>query len=386
MTAKNQKVAQCQQTLRRFGLDALVVRLSENVTMLSGYWPLNGFSFVFVPAVGAAVLLCPECDREEAAQSTVKTVHCFASGRLTDGDAYENAGALLQQAARQCGLPPQAAVGVDTGSDAVSLPLCSGEVGVPGDATLQMIRNALETDRLVPAQSLITELRSEKDGFAIQKIRAANRLAHAATEHFAMAVQEPGCREIDAAARTEAFVAQHAADYGIRYAKAWAQVSSGPRTSESWVSGLVSTERVLCKGDIVMLELGLCADGYWSDLTETVGVGGMTEEQARIAGIVRAAQQKAIATVREGVTCGEVDQAARSVIEAAGLGERFFHNTGHGVGYCYHESVPILRPGADTVLKAGMIHSVEPGIYLPGEFGIRLECNVLVQKDCGIAL
>lgn len=386
MTAKNQKIEQCRQSLPRFGFDALVVRLSENVTMLSGYWPLNGFSFVFVPAHGDALLLCPECDREEAARSAVETVCCFASGRLTDGDAYKNAGALLQKAAQQCGLPPQAVIGVDTGADTVSLPLCSGEVGVPGDATLQMIRSALGTDRLRSAQMLIAELRSEKDAFAIQKIKAANHLAHAAVKYFAQVVQEPGCREIDAAARTEAFVAQHAAEYGIRYAKAWAQVSSGPRTCESWVAGLVSSDRVLCTGDAVMLELGLCADGYWSDLTETVGVGGMTEEQARIAGIVRAAQQSAIATVREGVTCGEVDRAARSIVEKAGLGERFFHNTGHGVGYCYHESLPILRPNADTVLKAGMIHSVEPGIYLPGKFGIRLECNVLVQKDNGVVL
>jgi Xaa-Pro aminopeptidase len=138
-------------------------------------------------------------------------------------------------------------------------------------------------------------------------------------------------------------------------------------------------ERRLAPGDAVVLDVGASSEGYCSDITRMLVVGEPTARYRHVHGVVERAVQAALAAVRPGALGRDVDRAARAVIEEAGFGPRFVHRTGHGIGMMGHEA-PYLTATADVVLEPGMTHSVEPGIYLPGEFGVRLEEIVVVTE------
>ncbi len=140
------------------------------------------------------------------------------------------------------------------------------------------------------------------------------------------------------------------------------------------------TDRALSRGDVVKMDFGALVDGYHADMTRTVAFGEPPDELRGVHDLVRKAQQAGIDAVRAGATGAEVDAAARSVIEDAGLGEHFTHGLGHGVGLEIHEG-PRLRRGSEDVLPAGTVVTVEPGVYLPGVGGVRIEDMVEVTKD-----
>jgi Xaa-Pro dipeptidase len=131
-------------------------------------------------------------------------------------------------------------------------------------------------------------------------------------------------------------------------------------------------------GDIVLLDFGAAYEGYRADTTRVAVVGEPDERQREIHRTVLAAHDAAIAAVKAGTTTGAVDAAARKVIEAAGLGDRFFHRTGHGLGLETHED-PSLDPGSKMVLEVGMVFTIEPGVYIPGWGGVRIEDDVVVE-------
>ncbi|HEU4798836.1 MAG TPA: M24 family metallopeptidase, partial [bacterium] len=133
--------------------------------------------------------------------------------------------------------------------------------------------------------------------------------------------------------------------------------------------------------DLVMLELSTVADGYFSDLTRMATVGRPSSRQQELLDAVRRAQRSAIEAIRPGVTGDAVDRAARGILEGAGLGDAFIHITGHGLGFRYHEPMPLLYPGSKDVLEAGMVTSVEPGVYNEKFGGVRIEDDVAVRSD-----
>jgi Xaa-Pro aminopeptidase len=141
-------------------------------------------------------------------------------------------------------------------------------------------------------------------------------------------------------------------------------------------------DRVIREGDMVVLDFGGLKDGYGSDTTRTVHVGEPSAVEREVHDVVRAAQQAAFEAVRPGVACQEVDRVARRIIEDAGYGEFFIHRTGHGIGLTTHEP-PYLVRGEEQPLVPGMCFSIEPGIYLPGRFGVRIEDIVTVTGSGG---
>ncbi|MFE5309249.1 M24 family metallopeptidase [Isoptericola sp. NPDC056605] len=141
-------------------------------------------------------------------------------------------------------------------------------------------------------------------------------------------------------------------------------------------------DRVIREGDMVVMDFGGLADGYGSDTTRTVHVGALTDREQEVHDVVRAAQQAGVDAVRPGATCQDVDRASRAVIADAGFGEFFVHRTGHGIGLTTHEP-PYMVEGEETPVEAGMCFSVEPGIYLPGEFGVRIE-DIVVAFPAGV--
>ena len=142
----------------------------------------------------------------------------------------------------------------------------------------------------------------------------------------------------------------------------------------------VPTDKVVEKGDFVTMDFGAVVDGYRSDMTRTVAVGAVDEEQRRVYDTVLAAQNAALAAIRAGAVCKDIDKIARNLISDAGYGGCFGHGLGHSIGLGVHES-PAFSPRCDTVLKAGTVMPVEPGIYLEGRFGVRIEDMVVVTPD-----
>ncbi|MBJ7004093.1 M24 family metallopeptidase [Streptomyces griseofuscus] len=216
-------------------------------------------------------------------------------------------------------------------------------------------------------------LRAVKDAAEVELLAAAGAAADAAFEEI---------RKVTFAGRRESDLGRDLAALLRRFGHSQVDftiVGSGPNGANPHHE---VGDRVIQRGDMVVLDFGGLKDGYGSDTTRTVHVGEPTEEERRVHDIVREAQEAGYQAVRPGVACQEVDRAARKVITDAGYGEYFIHRTGHGIGVTTHEP-PYMIEGEELPLVPGMCFSVEPGIYLPGRFGVRIEDIVTVTEDGG---
>ncbi|HID91139.1 TPA: M24 family metallopeptidase, partial [Candidatus Bathyarchaeota archaeon] len=213
----------------------------------------------------------------------------------------------------------------------------------------------------------------------IGKVRLANDVAIRALERAREAIKE-GVRESEIAAEAEKAVYVAGTGYGKRAKRerGFAFVMSGPNSSKAWYPFNISTGRRVRRGDIVLLELNVCVDGYWSDLTRTWVLGRPDGKQSAIHAALIEAQDAAVDAARDGALASEVDRVARDVIEREGYGRYFPHRLGHGIGLRAHEP-PDLHPASKDVLRERMTHTVEPGVYTAG-YGIRVEDDVLVTK------
>ncbi|MEX2550983.1 MAG: Xaa-Pro peptidase family protein [Nitriliruptoraceae bacterium] len=156
-------------------------------------------------------------------------------------------------------------------------------------------------------------------------------------------------------------------------------VASGPNSA---IPHHEPGDREVASGDLLTVDCGASIDGYRADHTRTVAIGAVGEDLAHVHEVVCRAQSAAMAGVRVGATGGEVDAAARAVVGSAGFGQRFVHGTGHGIGLAVHEAPPVGE-GSAAILAAGMVLTVEPGIYLPGIGGVRIEDTLVVTADAG---
>src|SRR5258708_16047696 len=218
---------------------------------------------------------------------------------------------------------------------------------------------------------LVERARMVKDDDELRLIRAAVQLGATLFDR-ALAVLKPGIKESEVAAEME---------YAAR--KSGAEEMSFPTIIASGARSALphgrATEQVIASGGFVVCDFGVILGGYCSDQTRTVWMGSAPEEARRGYEAVREAQTAAIAAVRPGVTVDEVDAAARKVLHKARLARYFTHSTGHGVGLEIHEA-PRVAAGQKEVLKAGMVITIEPGVYFPGKWGVRIEDMVAVTE------
>lgn len=219
-----------------------------------------------------------------------------------------------------------------------------------------------------PAAPVLGPLRASKDAEELDALRVAGANADRVMAESA-AILRAGMTERE----VERFILGRFEALGDH--DAWAIVAAGPNTA---FPHHMTSDRPLAEGEPVMLDLGAFHRGYGSDITRTFCLGAPPPDFERVYAIVNQARAAGIAAVRPGVPAAAVDAAARRVIERAGYGPNFVHRTGHGVGLEIHEP-PYLTAGNEAPLAAGMVHSVEPGIYLPGRFGVRLEDLVVVE-------
>jgi Xaa-Pro aminopeptidase len=224
--------------------------------------------------------------------------------------------------------------------------------------------------RCESADAALAPLRAAKDESELALLAEAG--AHAGQVVEAAAdFASPG--------RTEREVARFAIDCfeALGDTEPWVLVASGPNSADPHHA---TSDRPLKEGEVLLIDLGATTKGYGSDITRTYFLGEPPRQVTRAFGVVDLARQSGIAAARPGMACEAVDAAARGVIEKAGLGEYFTHRTGHGLGLEIHEP-PYLVRGNSAPLEKGNVHSVEPGVYFPGRFGIRIEDIVAIGAD-----
>jgi Xaa-Pro aminopeptidase len=235
------------------------------------------------------------------------------------------------------------------------------------------LQEALPESEYVSMTSTLPMLRAVKDAEELERLAAAGAAADASFEQIRQ-VRFTGRPESEVAAELAGFLREHGhseVDFTV--------VGSGPNGANPHHE---FGERVIEEGDMVVLDFGGIKDGYGSDTTRTVHVGEATDDEREVYEVVRRAQQAGFEAVRPGVECQEIDRAARRVITDAGYGEQFIHRTGHGIGLTTHEP-PYMVEGDTNPLEPGMCFSIEPGIYLTGRFGVRIEDIVTVTDDGG---
>jgi Xaa-Pro aminopeptidase len=252
----------------------------------------------------------------------------------------------------------------------------SGRVGyddkLTSVASLRDIERSLpQGAELVAAPGLVERLRRVKDEAEQAAIAEAAKLADAA---YVWALERglEGRTEIEVARATEARIRELGGQPSFPAIVAAGANGALPHAEPS--------ERPIAGGDLVVFDMGAILDGYCSDCTRTFAVGEVAGQPAEVYEIVRTAQQAALEAIRPGIGGVEADEVARALIRDAGYGDEFGHGLGHGVGLEVHEA-PRLGPRSEDTLAAGEAVTVEPGIYLPGTFGVRIEDLVVVTED-----
>jgi Xaa-Pro aminopeptidase len=226
--------------------------------------------------------------------------------------------------------------------------------------------------QMVNGQDILAPLRSQKDDEELDRLREAARMIDAVVEKLFVFIK-PGMKERDIIKKIPEFLEE----VGCTEMSFSPIIASGPNASMPHYGG---DQRVIQEQDLMILDLGCRYKSYCSDTSRTFFVGEPTDEQREIYEIVRLSQEAGEAAVQPGATGEDVDRAARRVIEDAGYGKYFFNRVGHGVGIAVHEN-PYIIEGNDKPLKPGNVFSIEPGIYIAGKFGMRVENLVAVKPD-----
>ena len=332
------------------GLAGLLIAPGPDLVWLTGYRPVETerLTLLVLRAGHDPVLVVPTLeapDAAEAAGAPALTLRDWTDGK----DPYDAAAGLLG---------------------------ARGRYGISDNAWalhLLGLRERLPDVGHVALTRALPMLRAVKDAAELDRLAAAGTAADAAYEEI-LKVAFGGRRERE--------VAEDLAGLLRRFGHAQVDftiVASGPNGANPHHE---AGERVIQRGDMVVLDFGGLKHGYGSDTSRTVHVGEPNDEEREVHDLVRAAQEAGFRAVGPGAACQDVDRAARAVIDDAGYGAYFIHRTGHGIGVTTHEP-PYMIEGEEQPLVPGMCFSVEPGVYLPGRFGVRIEDIVAVTEDGG---
>ncbi|MER8070947.1 aminopeptidase P family protein [Streptomyces sp. NPDC094034] len=345
------RMARAAESAAEAGLTGVLIAPGPDLTYLTGYRPTadtERLTMLVVAAGQDPVLVVPTLEAPDAARAPGAPALTLRD--WTDGtDPYGVTAPLLDRAGR---------FGVS--DNAWAMHLLGLQQALPGTSYTALTE-------------ALPMLRAVKDARELDRLAAAGAAADAAYGEI-LKVRFAGRRERDVAADLAALLLEHGhsqVDFTV--------VGSGPNGADPHHE---ADDRVIAHGDMVVLDFGGLKYGYGSDTTRTVHVGEPDAEERRVHDLVREAQQAGFEAVRPGAACQDVDRAARAVISAAGYGEYFIHRTGHGIGVTTHEP-PYMIEGEERALVPGMCFSVEPGVYLPGRFGVRIEDIVTVTADGG---
>jgi Xaa-Pro aminopeptidase len=345
------RMTQAVEAATAGGFAGILVTPGPDLVYLTGYAPtaITERLTILILALGEPhTLIVPKLERPDAEKATGAPALAFIDW-LDGSDPYQASAGLLK---------PHGRYAISDGAWAMHL------LG---------LQRALPGTTYVSLTDGLPMLRAVKDQHELDRLAAAGAGADAAYQEI-VGVQFAGRKETDVAADLAALLRKHGhsqVDFTV--------VGSGPNGANPHHE---AGDRTIVEGDAVVLDFGGLRDGYGSDTTRTVSVGEPSDEVREVHEIVRQAQQAAFEAVRPGVTCQEIDRVARRVITDAGYGEYFIHRVGHGIGLTTHEP-PYMVEGESRELVPGMCFSIEPGIYLPGRFGVRIEDIVTVTETGG---
>ena len=350
----SRRIGQLRRRLTRAGLSGLLVTHLPDVRYLSGF-------------TGSSAALAV----------TRRAARLFTDGRYTAQAAQEVSAAQIDIVSGAPAVRAAEWLAAQSGVTAAGFDPANTTV-----ADHSRLRAALPASLrrafLVPLAAPIVEpLRLIKDEDELDIMRKAALDGCRLFDHM-LSFLRPGLHEFEVAAELE-YQARRLGAEGMSFETI---VASGPRSSLP--HGRATAARLPRRG-FVTLDFGIIREGYCSDMTRTVCLGKPTPKERVAYQAVLEAQEQGVAAVAAGVRCGDVDEATRSVLRQAGLAEWFTHSTGHGVGLEIHES-PRIGAGQATRLAAGMVITIEPGVYLPGQFGLRIEDMVAVTRSGGEVL
>lgn len=349
----NQRVTRLQASIKAAGLDGLFVVPGANFYYLTGLsmhtWERT--TLLFLPAEGPGAMVVPALEAPNARPHFPAEIQFFP---WADGERPVGAMADL---ARAKGLKP--------GHYALEhLYMRVQERDV--------IDEVLGCSTFTNADPLIAELRMCKDRSELDCMIKASEIAEQALQET-LPLIKPGMTEREIATELKVRMLR----LGSGPLPKEPVVASGPRSSNPHTK---TSDRALEAGDMLMIDTGASYKGYASDITRTFAVGHISDEMRKVYAVVKAANEAALAATRAGVECQAIDAAARKVIDEAGYGQFFIHRVGHGLGLEGHE-YPYMVKGNAMLLQVGMVYTDEPGIYIPGVGGVRIEDNVAITAE-----
>jgi Xaa-Pro aminopeptidase len=350
-------------------LDALVVRAPDNVLYLSNFWGMKGYDAVVFPREAEPVLICLEASADDAAETAWTTdVRLFRGYHEADP---------RPPTARTLDCALDAAKGYERVGLELSLGTQASDrmVGEPTTFTREWF-HAFGDDPQ-DATPLLAEARAVKTEQEIERMRLANAIAAAAMEHCRL-ILEPGMTEAEIAAEWEGFV--HGEGTGwegkVELALGFSLVWSGPGIK----TFTATTNRPVVEGEPTLFEIWVCADGYWCDHTKNLVAGELTPRYRELERQLTAVYEDAVAFARPGASLAELDRRIRAGIEAMGFLGQPSHPVAHGVGARAHEP-PYAHQAGGGEIREGMVLAIEPGCYIEGGGGLRLEDNFLITRD-----
>jgi len=344
------RVAKLYEAIERHGMAAVAVNAGPTFTYLTGlhfHLMERPVVVVFVPGREPAIIL-PRLEEGKLAHLP------YPARAFTYGEDPKRWPAVFKEALSGCGISG-ARIGVEPRQ------LRFLEYGY--------LRGAAPADYL-DGSAIFSALRARKDAEEIARMRKAVRIAEAALEST-LPMVKIGVSEIEIAAELFVQLMRHGSDVALPFTPL---VGAGPNGANPHAT---PSDRLLAEGDLLIIDWGASHGGYMADLTRTFAVGEIDSRAREIHAVVRQANEEGRRAGRPGVACAEVDRAARRVIEAAGYGECFPHRTGHGIGMECHED-PYMHGENEELLAEGNVYTVEPGIYLAGVNGVRIEDDVVV--------
>ncbi|HEX5417139.1 MAG TPA: Xaa-Pro peptidase family protein [Chloroflexota bacterium] len=380
MQGDRERIEWVRPQINSSGCDAFLCCINAHVVMLTGYAPVLGQSFVLFPEHGEPCLIVPESELSLARQGFVKNILTYPDAGFGNFQPFFYlAGPVIATAAAELGVA-DGRIGYE-GSTPMETASYT-QVSFPSHGTIEAYRISLPAATLIDVSPVLSLMMARMTGAEQSRLRVANRIARLGYLAARHAIQS-SARECDVAAQVIAAIEALGREHGAERVAAYCHVMSGSRASEAYLPFNLTNARQICAGDPVIVQLEVCADGYWAEVTRTFFAGDPGPEGRRFYESCLAAQQKALAMIRDGVAAEDVDQAARDYLAVDGFGQFFKHGTGHGVGFqaISHLEPPRLEPGSTDTLLTDMVCNVEPAIYIHGWGGVRINDTVVVTEN-----